>query len=208
MSTAYVAWVVSQRPIFSRLPQAYQDNSIADWLTAFWDQLLVDVKAKYDDLPRQLNPLTCDIEYLDFLAPILGWTDEVWDKDWTVDSKRQLLANSYTLIWPEKGSQKVLSFILTALKIEHQIEITGSFRVGISDVGDEIGLIPWDYTIYLPDYYRRQPQEVLTRKINSLFGPVWCDSRILFEEERFRVTRVIGTETGQALATEDLKAIQ
>lgn len=208
MSTAYSAWVVSQRPIFSRLPQVYQDNEIADWLTSFWDQLLVDVKAKYDDLPRQLNPLTCDPEYLDFLAPILGWTSEVWDKDWPVNSKRQLLANSYTLIWPDKGSQRVLSFILTALEVDHDIEITGSFRLGISEVGDELGLIPWDYTIYLPDYYKNQPQEALTQKINSLFGPVWCDSRILFEEERFLTTKVIATESGQALATEDLKALQ
>lgn len=208
MTTPYEAWVVSQRPIFSRLPQVYQDNPIADWLTDFWDELLVGVKAKYDDLPRQLNPLTCDREYLDFLAPILGWTEEVWDKDWTVDSKRRLLANSYTLIWPEKGSQKVLTFILTALNVEHVIEITGSFRIGISEVGDEIGLIPWDYTIYLPDYYKNQPQESLTQKINRLFGPIWCDSRILFEEERFLTTKVIATETGEALATEDLKAIQ
>jgi hypothetical protein len=152
-------------------------------LTAYWDELLISLKTKVDDLPRQLNPLLCDANWLDFLAPLCGFTDEYWDSTWKASSKRLLLANSYTLIWRDKGSKEVLSFILNALEISHDIWTGSSFILGTSRVGiNSLGVAAWDYKILLPSQYNLDGYEFkLANKVNRLFGPLWCRSEVTYK---------------------------
>ncbi|MBD2515181.1 hypothetical protein H6G93_09205 [Nostoc sp. FACHB-973] len=180
MVQTYEAWA-SGRPIFYRLPEVYQENEITDWLTYYWDELLINSKLKVDDLPRQLNPEICDANWLDFLAPLCGFTGEYWDKDWSTNSKRILLKNSYSNIWPNKGTRQVLSLVLNALDIEHIIWSGSNFVLGVSQVSvDPLGSTGWTYKILLPLKYQPNGYEFkLARKINKLFGNLWCESEVV-----------------------------
>ncbi|MBD2256642.1 phage tail protein [Pseudanabaena sp. FACHB-2040] len=194
----YSAWA-GGRPVLSRLPginDSYTGNEVADWLTDYPDSLLVGTKAKIDDLPRQLDPDNCDADWLDYLAPLCGWHGEYWDRAWPVTAKRTLLRNSYTLIWPSKGSQQVLSFVLTALGINHVIQQGQSFIIGVGQVGDPLGLVAWDYDIILPTSYYGRPEAKLTERINELFGPCWCSSEILYDDKYNILYEVLGYPSG------------
>lgn len=181
----YKAWIVEKRPIYSRLPDAYHDNQVANWLTDYWDELLVNLKEKIDDLPRQLNPMLCDEVWLDFLAPLCGFTSDYWDISWSVESKRILLANSYSFIWKNKGTKLVLSFILNTLGIDHEIWQGSDFILGSSQVSiDRLGDAAWEYKILLPAYYSSDGYEFqLARRINNLFGCIWCKSEVRYKSE-------------------------
>lgn len=171
------------RPIFSRLPEVYRENSLADNLVIYWEELLISNKDKIDDLPRQLDPTTCDANWLDFLAPLCGFTGQYWDISWPVASKRLLLSNSYTFIWTSKGSREVLSFVLNALNIQHKIVTGDNWILGTSRLGiDTLGNAAWEYQILLPTFYKLEgPEFKLTARINRLFGPLWCKSQILYD---------------------------
>ena len=124
----------SGRPIYSRLPGVngqYQDEvpgTIADWLTAHSDLTLVQTQAKILDLPRQLNPDTCDESFLDFLAILNGFTGPYWDTKWTIAQKRAILTES-NWIWENKGSRIILAYLLAVFAIESTIwEAAGSAR--------------------------------------------------------------------------------
>jgi Phage tail protein (Tail_P2_I) len=205
------AWATG-RPIFSRLPgenEGYTGNAVADWLTDYWDALLLDTRATIIDLrDRQLDPLTCDPDYLDLLAPLCGFSGEYWDRNWSEEGKRALLAVAYTEIWINKGTKEVLEFVLNSLGVRALVEVSGDFRVDISEVGDRIGTLPWDYTIYLPPEYEDQPQETLTRRINYLFGVLWCEWRIAFDATRFIDYEILVSEDLEIITSEADEAIQ
>lgn len=183
MDTAQ-AWSTG-RPIFSRLPDCYknENSSVADWLTSFFDDLLISTKDKVDDIPRQLDPSLCDSNWLDFLAPLCGFYGQYWDKYWNDNHKRNLLINSYKKIWSNKGSKSCLSTVLTCFEIPHAILSKGDFVLGSSKLSlDELGKTPWEYTIYLNSFYTSTPTADLVRKLNKLFGPCWCKSNIQFDD--------------------------
>jgi len=194
MTNTFEAWRTG-RPILNNLPGingGYSDNDLSDWLTDYWDNLVVRLKVGVDDVPRQIDPLTCDERWLDFIAIVTGWVGLYWDVTWPVAAKRTLLANSLDFIWPEKGSSGVLSFVLTALSITHEIQQGESFIIGRNEVGDELGEIAWDYTIVLPTAYQNTPVAQEAARINDLFGPLWCSSRIVHDDALFRTLEVVG----------------
>jgi hypothetical protein len=188
-------WYIDERPVYSNTPGVnggYSENTVADWLTQPVDDLFIEIRDKVDDLGRQLNPLTCDEEWLDFIAGLCGFTGRYWDKKWNVQAKRTLLNASFSLIWPFKGTSRVLSFILNAFDIKHVIQEGTSFIIGVDEVGDEIGFVAWDYTILLPNEYYKSEKETLTRRLDSLFGPCWCTKKLVFSNEFFRIFQVLG----------------
>ena len=176
----------------------YSENEVARWLCGPWDQLKLGSRDVIDDLPRQLDPLECDAEWLDYLAGLCGFTGPYWDRDWPVGAKRKLLDQSFNLIWPYKGTSRVLSYVLIAFDIQHTIQEGSSFIIGVDEVGEELGLIAWDYTIVLPYSYYRTEKEALTRRLDRLYGPCWCTRRIVFETNFFETYEVLGyTEDSQ-----------
>ncbi|BAY23706.1 hypothetical protein NIES2100_34980 [Calothrix sp. NIES-2100] len=183
----YEAWVVEKAPIFSRLPEVYRDNPVTGYLTIFWDELLISTKGKIDDIPRQLDPLTCDANWLDFLAPLCGFTGIYWNKNWLESHKRNLLSNSFTKIWNNKGSRECLSTVLRCFEIAHEIASKGDFIFGRSKLGeDALGNSSWQYIIYLKTIYKDTPVVSFVEKINTLFGPCWCKAEIKFDDSVVR----------------------
>lgn len=207
----YEAWIVERKPIYSRLPDCYKegDPDISAWLVGYWDELLIDTKTKIDDFPRQLNPAICDVEYLDFLAPILGWTKQYWDKTYSEKSKRLLLSNSWggRKIWEAKGSAGVLSFVLDSLGIKNKVMEQGDFLVGITAVGQPLGQIPWQFNIFLPTLYQNTFLQRRAERIAWLFSPAWCFRNIVFEDANFTVNELLQITENGILATQDDRGI-
>jgi hypothetical protein len=184
----YQAWRELKKPIFSRMPSeiegsSFQDYIATDWLLNYWDVEFVKSLEKCEDLVRQFNPTLCDPEYLDFLAPLCGWTPPYWDVSYPTESKRVLLSASYYLIWANKGSREVLSYVLNSLGINHRIVTAGSFILGISQVSvNELGTGSWEFEILLPLIYPLDGYEFkVTAKIAHLFAPAWVSYVIRHE---------------------------
>jgi hypothetical protein len=177
------------RPFYTRLPSetpnTYQGNDVVDWLCSYWDEIYHSTQLKLKDLPRQFDPEFCDPEYLDFLAPICGFTPPYWDKNFSISSKRLLLKNAYTLIWKEKGTLNQLSFILTALNIDHKIITPGSFILGEGQLNiSPLGSGGWQFLVILPVKYAENGKEfLLTKKIVSLYSPIWCKWEVQIEQQ-------------------------
>jgi hypothetical protein len=207
----YEAWK-DGRPTFNRLPginDGYTGNPVADWLTDYPDQIFAGLLYMADVVSyRQVDPLVCDETWLDLLASLCGWHGEYWDRAWPVNSKRILLANSYTVIWPNYGSSSTLSFVLGALGILHVIQEGQSFIIGRDEVGEALGAIAWDYDIILPTAYFNTPRLKLTQRIDSLFAPIWCTSQILFDDSYFTSTQLLEISADTALGLEDNTALE
>jgi len=208
MTTTQERWARG-RPALDSLPgiNGGYDNSVSDWLTDAVDSLLTRTKfIVIDDSARQVDPLRCDEQWLDLLAALCGWQG-IWDRSWPVTSKRQLLANSYTLIWPNKGTAIALSFVLDALGVTHVLQQGDSFIIGESEVGDALGAIAWEYNIVLPTSFFGAPQVKLAERINRLFGPIWCKSRILFDDDYFIATGFPVIAENTLLAVDDQQTV-
>jgi len=189
------------RPLLNSLPGAnaqYTDNAVANWLTAPWDNLFMKSHFHISDLARQLNPTTCDANWLDFLAGLTGFTGEYWDTLWPTPAKRKLIESAFALLWPSKGSIACISYVLTAFDILHIIQEGNSFIIGSSQVGDVLGTVAWDYKILVPTTYYGLPVIDLITKLDNLFGPCWCTKEIVYDSEFFRRLQVLGFE--QALS--------
>ncbi|MBE9178660.1 hypothetical protein IQ268_08820 [Oculatella sp. LEGE 06141] len=189
MSSTYEAWQ-SGRPIYSRLPgvnEGYRKEEgepIADWLTVYFDELLIATKTTVGDLPRQLNPATCDPAWLDFLRLLCGFTGEYWDKAWSDEVKRSLIANAFdgVDIWANKGSEVVLAYLLELFDIDHEVWLGASFLVGISELPGTLGSPEWVYYLLLPLKYLRESSEFkLAEKLNRLYSPAFCDSLVCYD---------------------------
>lgn len=184
-------------PIYDRLPgiNGGYKNDVSQWLTIYFDENIINLNALMDNFNEQLDPETCDAKYLDYLAGLFGWSGEYWSTTYPEQTKRALLANSFSLIWPQKGSKNVLAFVITAFGIPNVIQEGDSFIIGVDEVGDELGEIAWTYRIILPSQYFKSPEEALVRKLNALFGPIWCASDIIFDDNYFGTFDIIGNTT-------------
>jgi hypothetical protein len=109
------------RPIYNRLPGvsgAYNDESgdtVGQWLTSGADEQLSYTKTLLDNFyTNYLNPETCKSENLDWMAQHLGFTEELWDLNWSSDMKRMLIKNAHTNqlqgdIWTTNPTQSTLN---------------------------------------------------------------------------------------------------
>ena len=133
------AWIVDERPIYSRLPQISQrykaenPENPSNWLTRWFDELLVGTKTKIDDLPRQLNALTCDADWIDFVAYLSGFSGEYWDKAWSMATKRAI-ASKANWIWSNKGTKAVLEYILNAVNLSAVIWLADDAVFDVDDL--------------------------------------------------------------------------
>jgi phage tail-like protein len=100
---------MNTRPVFSRLPQrGYQDNQIADALTDFYDSKLTSVGLQVQSLHTLLDPATAPVEYLDFIAYLVGMVDPYYSVGWAVSVKRKAIAKAND-IFSYRGTTKALS---------------------------------------------------------------------------------------------------
>ena len=174
------------RPIYHRLPaesEAYQGNPLVDAITNPYDALLMAWKASIDNFDRDfLDPDTCRSDVLDWLAQLCGFTGEYWDPTWTDAQKRELIRKSHLFIWPYKGTQILLEWLLGLFEIQARIYLIGQFLVGVNVVGDQIGGELLRYWILLPLEYRRTSETwALTERFNRLYMPCFAESRVCYE---------------------------
>lgn len=187
MSLTLEVWN-QRRPIFERLPKLNggYDNDISDWLTGFWDELLCDTKDKVSEIPtKQLNPLTCDENWLDFLAQLLGWDRKHWLKKWSVESKRLLLSRSLNFIWERKGNLSVINYVLKSLKLKALVLEVGSFIIGSDTIGEPIGSNPWIVRILMPTSYQFDSVLKDVEFILDRFLPCWLQRIYVWTDRPF-----------------------
>jgi hypothetical protein len=170
------------RPIFRRLPvNGYQDNAIADILTQFADEFLIQAKGRLQDMERQVDPLQCDASWIDLLAVMAGFVGEYYDPTWPESIRRQLVANAFTLIWPYLGTQRVLDYLLTLFAIEYQWRFRGSFYLNITPMPGVMGTPIPQYFIVVPYRYARNSYEFqLTEKLRRLYAPAHAQGRVCY----------------------------
>ena len=193
------AWDES-KPIYNRLPgdnEGYRrdQNSgdydptedVALWLTTPWDELLVETKGKVDSFyDNYLNPQTALPEYLDWLAQLCGLTGPYWDSQWDVSVKRTLIANSYSYIWQNKGTRELFEWLFTVFALDAAILVIGDFLFDVTILDAPIGGGNLKYYIVTKlVYLRTSAQWALLEKLNALFGPVFCESRVIYEQFYF-----------------------
>lgn len=176
------------KPILGRLPiesQQYQGNEVVEWLVDPWDRLLVAARDQGVNLYRDyFDPATCKAEAIDWLAQIAGFTGQYWDASWPLDVKRTLIAEAYLRIWPTKGSRDLLDWLIALFELQAQVYLLGDFLAGISVAGDPIGSGEgFQYWIRVPlAYLRTGASWKLVEKLNDLYGPVYCESQVCYDQ--------------------------
>lgn len=202
-------------------------SGIAWWLTRPLDEFLAGLRLKLiDEAARQADPLRCDPDRLDYLSRLAGYSGIYWDTSWPVDTKRLLIYYAFTLVWPYKGSAKVLSFVLDAFGIEHTLWQGSELLADITPLPAKIGIPQLKYYILLPLKYRRKGWHFkMAEKIDYLFGPAFCDSKVVYEDFFADISQAgepvfseldptsvidptIDPSTGYLLATTDGKVIE
>ena len=175
------------RPIYGRLPedsQQYQGNELVDWLTLPWDELLVEARSQADALhANYFDPVTAKVEVLDWLAQLCGFTGDYWEATWPEGVKRELIANSFEFIWPNKGTRELLEWLIELFALQAQVYILGDFLAGITLLPATLGGPGFQYFIRVPLVYLRTTYEWrLMVKLNRLYGPVYCESRVCYDQ--------------------------
>jgi Phage tail protein (Tail_P2_I) len=177
----------TDRPIYHRLPaesEAYQGNPIVDAVTAPFDELLVQWRDVALHFERDfLDSQTCKPEALDWLAQLCGFTGDYWDTDWPEAAKRELIARSHQFIWPNKGTQILLEYLLSVFAINAGIYRTGQFLAGISTAGSALGGELLQYWVLMPIQYRRTGMEWgLVERFVRLYMPCFVEHAVCYEK--------------------------
>lgn len=121
------------RPIFDSLPEkGYRDNEVADALTSWVDQELTEKAALLQNFYRQLDPVLCDSDKLDFLAYLNGLSGNFWDSSWQDDVKRKLIANAHPVLWDQRGTAAALHFVLSTHKLRYDLWVDGNTNLSFS----------------------------------------------------------------------------
>ena len=154
-----------ERPIFRSLPQdGYQNVPTVDHLTEWVDARLSDKARQLQDLWKDLcDPLTCKPEYLDYLAVLVGLSGAFWDTQWSASVKRQLIANSHSVLWSLKGTTAVLSYVLNVHQVEHSIWSDGDLVMPFS-MSRPFGSAKLRFYLRLPLAYRRESKQFVEAK--------------------------------------------
>jgi len=167
------------RPIFLRLPsdaERYQGNPAVDAITAPFDSILVSYKAAIDNFERDfLNADTARSDALDWLGQLCGFTGKFWQADWTDAQKRLLIKNSHSFIWANKGTERLLIWLLSVFAIDATVLSTGDFLADINAADDDsVGGDQLQYYLLMPITYQTTDKAwLLATRLNDLYMPVF-----------------------------------
>ena len=176
------------RPIYARLPsdaERYNGNPIVDAICQPFDSILVSYKAALDGFERDfLDPDTARSDALDWLGQLVGFTGVYWQADWTDAQKRLLIKNSHSFIWCNKGTYRLLDWLLnTVFTIGCQIYQVGDFLADLSAADDDsVGGDQLQYYVLMPITYQTTDKAwLLATRLNDLYMPVFCDSDCVYD---------------------------
>jgi hypothetical protein len=97
--------------------------------------------------------------------------------------------------------------VLNTLGIKHVIQQGSSFIVGVNVIGDPLGAIAWQYDIVLPTNYFDTKESRLTIKIDELFGPCWCNARVLYDDDVFASKGFLELDINTLLDVDDMQTV-
>lgn len=106
----------SRRPIYNRLPQqseTWVGNSVVDWLTSFWDELLCETKDAIDNPSDWLGP-NPDPNFMDWVGVVLCGLGEIWRSDYPLEIKQRLITNWITIA-EYRGSELALTALVKSI---------------------------------------------------------------------------------------------
>ena len=174
------------RPIYGRLPsdaEKYNGNPAVDAICQPFDAILMQYKAAIDNFSRDfLDPDTARSDALDWLAQNCGFTGNYWDPLWGDAQKRLLIKNSHSFIWNNKGTTRLLIFLLSVFQINATIYSVGEFLADINAADDVLGGGQLQYFLLMPITYKTTSKEWrLVEQLNKNFMPVFCNSAIVYE---------------------------
>lgn len=186
------------RPIFKRLPQyGWQDNEVADQITAAYDAVLMELKDAIANFPTNyMDPDLCRADALDWLAQLSGYTGEYWDTKWDEALKRQLIKDAQPVTWRYKGSLHLLNYLIDLFQLQVQVRVQGAWTVGLTAIGSAIGGPLLIYSLIVGDdsspvYIRDSEEWRLIERLNRLYMPCWNSPATLngnfVHYHRFRV---------------------
>ena len=176
----------SNRPIYDRLPsdsERYNGNPIVDAITQPIDSILVSYRAALSNFERDfLDPDTARSDALDWLGQLCGFTGKFWQADWTDAQKRLLIKNSHSFIWANKGTERLLIWLLSVFAIDATVLSTGDFLADINAADDDsVGGDQLQYYVLMPITYQTTDKAwLLATRLNDLYMPVFCDSAIVY----------------------------
>jgi hypothetical protein len=111
----------SNTPLLDILPyKGYRDNITVSWLTAGQDANYTAVASALEQYHTKFDSTTATSEVLDFLAPLVGLTDQYWNKTWSATVKRNMVNNAH-LFWRYLGTKACISAVMTCMGINHTI---------------------------------------------------------------------------------------
>ena len=177
----------TNRPIYDRLPsdaERYNGNPIVDAITQPIDSILVSYRAALSNFERDfLNADTARSDALDWLAMNCGFTGKFWQADWTDAQKRLLIKNSHSFIWANKGTERLLIWLLSVFAIDATVLSTGDFLADINAADDDsVGGSQLEYFIVMSIVYETTSKEWrLALRLNYLYMPIFCDSDVVYD---------------------------
>jgi phage tail P2-like protein len=170
------------RPVFKRLPiEGYQNNPVADALTQWVDERLIATKETLENFYRELDPDTAKDSSLDYLAYLVGLSDEFYYPEWSPEVKRAMIAASLSLLWPYRGTLKALRTVLDIHSIDYDIWQPGELVLPFRLPG-EFGTGGAEYYIRLPLRYQRSSlQWAEARRTLDNFGTFGIRSGVVYK---------------------------
>lgn len=184
----------SLRPIFNRLPSAYRDDNdganASNYLTAFWDELAVEIRTKVSGFyDTYLDPASAPEDWLDWIAQLCGYTEEFWSPAWDARIKRQLIADSYKRIWVERGTQAGIDYWFDTFELDTYNPVDPSktvylidyFKAGETSAPYTVGGEAYRWYLRLNESEKRgNPTWKQAAQIAGINSPVWSETSLGF----------------------------
>lgn len=149
------------RPIYHKLPTDsgdWQGNPVVDYLTSFWDSLLVETKRMIDNPEQWIGAASqgkIDPYFLDWIGIGLCGYSVFWHPDLPIDVKMRLISNQPAI--SDRTSLSAALAVVKALDPDIEIERVKLARAGVARAGLSYTYQPRDnrYWITIPHTIKR-----------------------------------------------------
>lgn len=167
------------RPVYKRLPyHGFQDNDPTDWVTSPIDTTLVDISTILQEWYKELHPDTCKVESLEYLAFILGVSED-WDVRWSEAIKRNYL-RAVPDIYSHRGTLYAINRVLSILQLSSEVWTDGQLVMSFTLPGTfGTRLMRIYYRVGL-DILRNSYQWLQIERVRRNWTPALIDSRLCF----------------------------
>lgn len=143
---------IEQNIVTKNVPLTFldlDDKEQAEITNALTAEIAIKLQAQKDIVNNfrtlYLDAQTCLPEWLDTLASLLGWST-LWDSQWSVTVKRQLLANNDWL-WSNRGTLRAIAKLFEIFELDAEISPISGFIAGTTQIPGQVGFDPFSYEI-------------------------------------------------------------